>query len=105
MQMQMAMQKEQASIQGIQAKAESDKGWAVERYSRVKENQALAEERRAQAIKDLESVEYNQHRDEEQSLLNFIKAAKEIRNLDIEHISQILQISRELNAEREGLRA
>jgi len=101
MQMQMAMQKEQAAIQGIQAKAESDKGWAVERYSRVKENQALAEERRAQAIKDLESVEYNKHRDEEESILNFIKAAKEIQNIDIAQIAQILQISRELNSDRE----
>jgi hypothetical protein len=101
MQAQMAMQQQQAQIQGMHAKAESDKGWAVERYSRVKENQALAEERRAQAIKDHELAISEHHRDEEASILNFIKAAKELRGIDIDHVRQVLEISRQMSQERE----
>ena len=46
-----------------------------------KENFALAEERRAEAVQN-----------ENQALLNFVKAAKELEGIDISHIQELLEM-------------
>lgn len=103
MQMQLQMQQAQAQIESLKAQAAANIGLGHERDSRVFENYALQHQRDAQALKDREQAISEHHRDEEASILNFIKAAKEIRGIDIEHIAQILQISRDMNQEREPL--
>jgi hypothetical protein len=80
-QMQMALQKQQAEIELAKARAVADTGLGVERASRVQENQALAVERRAAAIKD-----------QDLGLLNFIKALKEIDKIDLDHVEQLLTL-------------
>ena len=77
----------QAAIQEIQAKTElaksramADQGQAIERISRVGENQALAEERKAAAM-----------RDEEQALLNMVKAANEMEGNSLDNIVKAVQ--------------
>jgi len=76
MQAQMAMQEQQARIKLTSSRAQADQGLAVERASRVQENYALAEERKAQA-----------HKDDIASVLDFIKAIKELQAMDLEHES------------------
>jgi hypothetical protein len=82
MQAQMQMQQAQAQIQLTQARAIADQGLGLERASRVAENQALAVERTAQADKD-----------EEDALLSFVRAMKEIEGLDIENLHKMTQIA------------
>ncbi len=84
-QMQTALQEQQAKIDLAHARAEADRGLGAERYSRIEENKALAEERKAEAVKD-----------EEIALLNFVKALKELEGMDINHISELIRISREV---------
>lgn len=83
---QLAMAEIQAQIDAIQSKAAADKGLAVERESRVQENQALAVERQAKA-----------DRDEQQSLLNLVKALKELDDIDIGQIEKLVRIAQVLN--------
>lgn len=80
-QAQMQMGEIQARTELANARAMADKGLAVERASRVQENEALAVERRAAAIKD-----------EETGLLNLVKALKEIDELDIRQIRDLINI-------------
>lgn len=101
MQAQIQMQQMQAQIANLQAQATANQGLGIERLSRVEENKALAYERTAQALRDQELAISEHHRDEEASILNFIKAAKEIQGIDIGHLGQILKISRELNQQRD----
>jgi hypothetical protein len=54
----------------------------AERYSRIEENHALAEERKAAAVKD-----------DEMALLNFVKALKELEGMDINHLEQLIRVS------------
>jgi hypothetical protein len=81
-QVQMAMQEQEAKIQALKAKAVADVGLGRERDSRIEENSALAVERRAAAIKDLDIGQ-----------LNLIKAIKELDTMDVNHIQQLLAIS------------
>ena len=81
-QAQSAEMQTQAAIQEIQAKTElaksrafSDMGSGIERMSRVGENHALQEERKAAAM-----------RDEEQALLNLVKAAHEMDGLSLDNL-------------------
>lgn len=60
--------------------------WSV---SRINENQALAEERRAQGEKDNEIA-----------LLNFVKALKEIESVDLAHLEKLLALSSALKADQ-----
>ena len=53
-QAQSQMQVQQAQVELSQARAVADRGLGLERVSRVQENQALATERRAAAVKDQE---------------------------------------------------
>ncbi|HXB11339.1 MAG TPA: hypothetical protein VNZ45_05090, partial [Bacteroidia bacterium] len=54
----------------------------LERASRVDENEALAEERRAAAVKD-----------EDIALLNLVKAIKEMEGIDIDNIQKLVAMS------------
>ena len=80
-QMQLQMQQMQSQIKLQDAQTTANEGLGIERLSRVKENEALAEERRAQAVKD-----------EDAALLDLVKAMKEIDGLDLQHMQQLLQM-------------
>lgn len=64
------------------ARAVADEGLGLERVSRVQENQALAVERRAEAEKDHAIT-----------LVNIIKALKELDHMDIEQLEKLMAIS------------
>ena len=81
-QAQTAMQLQQAQIDLAKARTTADEGLGIERLSRVQENQALAEERRAAAIKD-----------QDLGLLNLVKALKELDTIDLEHIEKLVTLS------------
>lgn len=91
-QQQQKMQQEQAQAQqqvaaaqaeNLHAQAIANQGLGYERASRVEENQALAVERRAAAIKDIQS-----------GTLDQVKAAKELQSMDLEQLSKLLEILR-----------
>ena len=82
-QMEAALQEQAARTELAQARAVADRGLGVERESRVQENQALAVERRAAAVKD-----------QEIGLLNLVKALKEVDNMDLDQIAKLIQLSR-----------
>lgn len=80
-QQQVAMQEIESRINLANARATADQGLGIERISRVKENQALAEERRAEAVKD-----------REKALLDRVKALKEIDEVDLVQVEKILRL-------------
>jgi len=84
-QMQQQMDLQQAQAELARARAAADQGLGLERISRVEENQALAVERRAQAI-----------RDEDAGLLDKVRALKEIEELDITHLEKLITLSQML---------
>jgi len=63
------------------ARSQADLGLSAERYSRIEENKALAVERRAESIKDLEAAS-----------LDKIKAAKELVGIDLSQLQQLIDI-------------
>lgn len=71
---QLQMQELQARANLANARAAADKGLAVERVSRVNENEALSIERRAQAV------------------LDEVKAAKELQSMDIDQLQRLVDI-------------
>jgi len=81
MQMQMQMRELESRANLADARAMADKGLGLERVSRVDENKALATERRAEAVSDLESAN-----------LDKIKAAKELATMDLSQLQQLLDI-------------
>jgi hypothetical protein len=81
-QMQSQMAETQARTDLAKARTIADQGLGVERLSRVEENRALAQERRAQANKD-----------EDLALLNLVKSLKEIETIDLNHLQQLLTIA------------
>ncbi len=89
MQMQSQMQEQQARVELSHARAIADQGLGLERVSRVEENKALAEERRAAADKD-----------EEIALLNFVKALKEIESIDLAHLEKLVTLSQVMKAQQ-----
>jgi len=70
-----------------EARAYADQGLGIERISRINENQSMAIERRAAAIKDLDM-----------SNLEKIKAAKELKGMDITHLKELLNVIDQLKA-------
>ena len=80
-QTQVAMQEQQAKIQLAQSRAVADQGLGLERLSRISENKAMAVERKAAAI-----------RDENEAMLNLVKAIKEAEGIDLAHMTQIIQM-------------
>jgi hypothetical protein len=89
-QAELAMAEIQSKIKLNEARAVSDQGLGLERISRVEENQALAVERRAQAV-----------RDEDAGLLDKIKALKEIESMDMAHLAQLVQLAQLLRTNPE----
>jgi len=83
LQTQVALQEQKAKTDLAHARAEADRGLGIERASRVQENQALAIERRAAAVKDQET-----------GFLNLVKALKEIDSMDIQHLEKLLTLSK-----------
>lgn len=80
-QAQVQMQEMQAQMEMAHARATADTGLGIERMSRVKENESLALERQAQAI-----------RDEDEGVLSLVKAIKELEGIDLENVVKALQI-------------
>lgn len=82
---QMEMQKQmallQAQIENMEAKSLADTGLGIERASRLQENQLLAEERRTQAIENIEAAK-----------LDKVRAIKEIEQMDLAKIQQLLAL-------------
>ncbi len=83
MQLQSTIQEQQARTKAADAHAMANQGLGAERFSRIDENRALGVERRAKADAD-----------EQQALLNFAKAMKEIETIDIGHLEKIISIQR-----------
>lgn len=89
-QLQLQMAQLQAQTELSNARAIADKGLGVERLSRVQENQALAQERKAQAIKD-----------DVGALLDYAKALKELENVDFAQLEKIIAIQGMLKAQEQ----
>lgn len=77
-----------SQIELANARAMADHGLGVERISRIEENKALAVERRAEAIKDLELA-----------TLDKARAAKELQGIDISQLQQLIDILNTLQAQ------
>ena len=86
MQQQMDLQSAQAEL--ARARAAADQGLGLERISRVEENQALAVERRAQAV-----------RDEDAGLLDKVRALKELEEMDITHLGKLIALANMLKVQ------
>jgi hypothetical protein len=84
-QMQSQMDLQQAQSELARARAAADQGLGLERISRVEENEALAVERRAQAV-----------RDEDAGLLDKVKALKELEEMDITHLEKLVALAQML---------
>jgi hypothetical protein len=87
-QAQAQMDLQAAQAESMRAQAAANQGLGLERISRVEENEALAIERRAQAV-----------RDEDAGLLDKIKALKEIETLDITHLKELVAMSQLLKTD------
>ncbi len=76
-----------AQVKLANARAEADAGLGMERISRIGENQALAVERRAEAV-----------RDEHAGILDLTKALKELSSLDIQNLQKQIALFSDLQA-------
>jgi hypothetical protein len=75
----------QSRIELNKARSTADEGLGLERLSRIEENKALAEERRAAAIKD-----------EDTALLDKVRALKELEQIDIGHLKEYIGLAMQL---------
>src|SRR5690348_2187774 len=91
MQMQAALQEQSARTELAKSRSIADQGLGLERLSRVKENQALAEERTAASEKD-----------HAMAILNFIKASKELDGIDLSHVSELIKLADMMRAKEQG---
>lgn len=73
----------QSQIDLTNARVVADKGLGIERLSRVKENQALAQERQAEAVKDRMS-----------GVLDLVRAMKELDDMDLQQVQKILALAK-----------
>ena len=85
MQMQYAMQEQQARTNLANSRAEADHGLYLERASRVEENRALALKQLSEANKE-----------DELALLNKVKVLKEIDDMDLAHLEKLLMLANSL---------
>lgn len=92
-QAQVAMGEVAARTDLAHARAEADRGLGAERYSRIEENHALAQERKSAAIKD-----------EEIGLLNFVKSLKELEDIDINQLEKLVKLQTHLKGEEHRIR-
>lgn len=81
-QMQAQIEEQIARTNLAKARAVADEGLGLERVSRIEENQALALERRAAAVKD-----------QDQGFLDLVKALKEIDDIDISQIEKLMTLA------------
>src|SRR5690606_6194053 len=88
------MQEIQARTNLANARATADEGLGIERISRVEENRALAQERKAEAVKDREAA-----------LLDRVKALKEIDEIDISQLERLVALSRLLKQEEASIQS
>lgn len=79
-----------ARINLANARSVADEGLGVERYSRVEENKALAEERREEA-----------HKDKEEGFLKYVQAIKELESLDLAHLEKLISLQQMLKQSQE----
>lgn len=86
----MNMQEAQARIKMTEASAVAADGLGVERLSRVAENQALVDERRAKAEQARST-----------GILEIIKAAKELETIDINQTKQVIELLELINAQQQ----
>jgi len=91
MQLQAQIQEQSARTDLAHARAIADRGLGIERVSRVQENQALAQERKAEAIKD-----------DSEALLNQVKLLKEIETLDMANLEKVIALYHMLQRNREN---
>ena len=89
MQMKVAMEEQKARTDLAHARAIADRGLGMERVSRIQENEALAVERRAEAVKDRYA-----------GVLNLVRALKEIEGIEIDQVVKMLELA-EVVSERE----
>ncbi len=87
-QIQMNMQETQARIEMTKASATAAEGLGIERLSRVAENQAMVDERKAKADESRDT-----------GVLNLVKAAKELDTIDIAQVKQVMEIMNMINAQ------
>lgn len=92
MQVQVQIEKLQAETQLAKARSVADEGLGVERMSRVQENQALAQERRAAAI-----------RDEDSGTLDLVRALKELDTVDLANVEKLIALSHLIKDREIGL--
>ncbi len=85
MQVQLAMQNQQVLTDAAESKALSDRALAAERTAKIQLDQALNAERIARAEEDRTA-----------GVLNLVKAMKELDGMDIEHLTQKLQLLMQL---------
>jgi hypothetical protein len=90
MQLQAAIQEQQARTNLANARAVADQGLGLERVSRIEENKELAVERRAEAQKD-----------RTQGLLNIVKTLQEMDDIEINQIEKLLALSGALQNQAE----
>lgn len=88
LQSQLNLQAQQAKL--FESRSIAETGSGMERFSRIEENKALAVERQAEAVKD-----------DNQALLNWVRALKELEGLDIAHLKELVAIDSALKARNE----
>jgi len=91
MQIQSMLQEQQARTNLANARAVADEGLGLERLSRMKENEALAVERKAEAAKDRTA-----------GLLNLVRASQEIEGIDINQLEQMIRLAMEVQKKQEA---
>ncbi len=96
-QAQMAQQQEQATMQMAQARAAADMGLAHERMSRISENEQMAVERRSQAIQNVAEA----NNKEEEALLNKVKMLKELGDIDLRQLKELMSLQQSIKQEYE----
>jgi hypothetical protein len=82
MQLEATLKEQNARTELAKSRSVADQGLGLERLSRVKENQALAEERTAAAEKD-----------HYMAILDLIRGAKELEGIDINHIETLVRVA------------
>ena len=92
MQLQAALEEQKARTNLADARAVADQGLGLERLSRIKENQALAVERRAEAAKDRAT-----------GLLNLAKAAQEMETIDLTQLEQMIALAKAVQQREETI--
>ncbi len=91
-QMQGAQQEQQMTMQMAQARAAADMGLAQERMSRIEENKELAVERHAKALQNIADA----NNKEEEALLNKVKMIKELNEMDLNSLRNLLMLHRDI---------